>query len=95
MSTVYVVMVLEDLTYSSIQDGETPVEQASFRGKQKVVGFLLEVGANPDLQDKVSAEQDSCLHANLNRDCDGLHSVKPTTEVNFQQVKYPFSTSIN
>ena len=41
------------LTHSTIQNGWTALEQASFKGHQKVVELLLGAGANPDLQDKV------------------------------------------
>ena len=47
---------------SAVQDGETALEQASFKGHQKVVELLLRAGANPDLQDKVKVEH---AHANL------------------------------
>ena len=52
-----------------MQDGQTALEEASFKGHQKVVELLLRAGANPDLQDKVSTGQDSCIHANLNSEC--------------------------
>ena len=47
------------LTYSTIQDGQTALEQASNKGYHKVVELLLGAGANPDLQDKVRTVQDS------------------------------------
>ena len=37
-----------------------------------MVELLLEAGANPDLQDKVSTQQDSGIHSNLS-DVDGMH----------------------
>ena len=41
------------ITYPTIQDGQTALEQASIKGHHNVVEFLLGAGANPDLQDKV------------------------------------------
>jgi len=49
--------ILVGLTHSTIQDGETALEQASFKGHQKVVELLLGAEANPDLQDKVSTDR--------------------------------------
>lgn len=37
-----------------LQDGATPLFKASFLGHTPVVKLLLEVKANPDVQDKVS-----------------------------------------
>ena len=67
------------LTHSTTQDGWTALQQASINGHHKVVEFLLEVGANPDLQDKVRTGQDYCLHGvNLsNGRWYVLHPVKP------------------
>jgi len=53
-------------SHSTIQDGWTALKQASFSGHKKVVELLLGAGANPDLQNKVSTGQDSCVHTNLN-----------------------------
>ena len=47
------------LTHSTIQDGWTALQQASFKGHHKVVELLLGAGANPDLQDKVRTGQNS------------------------------------
>ena len=58
-----------------MQDGWTALEQASISGHQKVVELLLGAEANPDLQNKVSTGQDSCVHANLNSKVVTLHSV--------------------
>ena len=44
---------MDIITYPTLQDGQTALEQASFRGHHNVVEFLLGAGANPDLQDKV------------------------------------------
>ena len=41
------------ITFPTIQDGQTALEQASIKGHHNVVEFLLGAGANPDLQDKV------------------------------------------
>ena len=41
------------LTHSTIQNGGTALESASFNGHHKVVELLLGAGANPDIQDKV------------------------------------------
>ena len=49
------------LTHSTIQNGATALEQASFSGHHKVVELLLGAGANPDLQDKVRTEQNNGL----------------------------------
>ena len=50
---------------STIQNGETALDVASFNGYQKVVELLLKAGANPDLQDKVRAGH---VLANLRND---------------------------
>ena len=44
---------VQTITYPTIQDGQTALEQASIKGHHNVVEFFLEAGANPDLQDKV------------------------------------------
>ena len=49
------------LTHSTIQDGSTALERASFIGYHKVVELLLGAGAYPDLQDKVRIGQDSTV----------------------------------
>ena len=41
------------ITYPTIQDGQTALEQASIKGHPNVVEFLLGAGANPNLKDKV------------------------------------------
>ena len=41
------------LTHSTIQDGSTALEVASFKGQHEVVELLLGAGANHDIQDKV------------------------------------------
>ena len=51
--------ILVGLTHSTIQDGWTALERASFNGHQNVVELLLGAEVNPDLQDKVSTGQDS------------------------------------
>ena len=38
---------------STIQNGETALDRASYEGHHKVVELFLVAGANPDLQDKV------------------------------------------
>ena len=48
------------LTHSTIQDGWTALQRASFKGHHKVVELLLGAGANPDLQDKVRTGQGLC-----------------------------------
>ena len=53
------------LTCSIIQNNETALDLASYKGHHKVTELLLGAGANPDLQDKVRTEQDSCVHVNL------------------------------
>ena len=53
------------LTHSIIQNNETALDLASYKGHHKVVELLLAAGANSDLQDKVRTEQDSCVHVNL------------------------------
>ena len=71
------------LTHSTIQNGVTALEQASFKGHHKVVEVFLGAGANPDLQDKVRTVQDSGVHVNLsNGRWYVLHPVKPGTIVN-------------
>ena len=55
--SVYSKAILVGLTHSIIQDGLTALQQASFKGHQKVVELLLGAEANPDLQDKVSTGQ--------------------------------------
>ena len=45
------------LTHSTIQDGWTALEASSNEGHHKVVELLIGAGSNPDLQDKVRAEQ--------------------------------------
>ena len=62
MQTVYPVDII---TYLTIQDGQTALEQASIKGHHNVVEFLLGAGANPDLQDKVGTGWDSVVHSNL------------------------------
>ena len=64
--SVYSKAILVALTHSTIQDSWTALERASFNGHQKVVELLLEAEANPDLKNKVSTGQDSCVHTNLN-----------------------------
>ena len=49
------------LTHSTIQDGWTALKIASYRGHHKVVEVLLGAGANPNLQSKVSTEQNRIL----------------------------------
>ena len=49
------------LTHSTIQDGSTALETASFIGHHKVVELLLGAGANPNLQDKVRIGQDKTV----------------------------------
>ena len=49
------------LTHSIIQDGETALEAASFKGHYKVVELLLGTGANPDLQNKVRTGKNRIL----------------------------------
>ena len=44
---------MDIITYPTIQDGQTALEQASIKGHHNVVEILLGAGANPDLQDKV------------------------------------------
>ena len=44
---------MDIITYPTIQDGQTALEQASIKGHHSVVELLLGAGANPDLQDKV------------------------------------------
>ena len=44
---------MDIITYPTIQDGQTALEQASIKGHYNVVEFLLGAGANPDLKDKV------------------------------------------
>ena len=44
---------MDIITYPTIQDGQTALEQACIKGHHNVVEFLLGAGANPDLQDKV------------------------------------------
>ena len=39
--------------FSLIQDGDTPLHQASWKGHKGVVEFLLDNGANIDQKDKV------------------------------------------
>ena len=51
------------ITFSTIQNGCTALQQASRKGHQKVVELLLRAGANPDLQDKVRTEWDSVQNA--------------------------------
>ena len=52
-----------------------------------MVELLLGSGANPDLQDKVSAEQNSGVHVNLsNERWYVLHPVKPGAIVNFPPI---------
>ena len=71
------------LTHSTIQNGWTALKLSSNIGHLKVVELLLRAGANPDLQDKVRTEQDSCVHANLsNGRWYVLHPVKPGAIVN-------------
>ena len=41
------------ITHFTIQNGETALDQASFKGHHKVVELLLGAGANPDIQNKV------------------------------------------
>ena len=53
------------LTCSIIQNNETPLDLASYKGHHNVVELLLAAGASSDLQDKVRTEQDSCVHVNL------------------------------
>ena len=53
------------LTHSTIQNGDTALDQASFRGHHKVVELLLGAGANPDIQDKVRTVQNQCLTASV------------------------------
>ena len=68
------------LTHSTIQDGWTALQQASYNGHHKVVELLLGAGANPDLQNKVRTGQDSGVHVNLSngRWCI-VHPVNPGT----------------
>ena len=44
---------MDIITYPTIQDGQTTLEQASIQGHHSVVEFLLGAGANPELKDKV------------------------------------------
>ena len=67
--SVYSEAILVGLTHSIIQDGWTALERACFNGHQKVVELLLGAEANPDLQNKVSTGQDSCVHTNMNSKC--------------------------
>ena len=60
----------------STQDGYTALRTASFNGHHKVVELLLGAGANPDLQDKVRIQQDSCVHSNLSN-VNGTSSCEP------------------
>ena len=66
----YVINIVEPshvgytVTPSTIQDGFTALENASYNGHHKVVELLLGAGANPDLQDKVRTGQDSREHVN-------------------------------
>ena len=53
------------IIHFAIQDGYTALRTASFNGHHKVVELLLVAGANPDLQDKVRTQQDSCVQSNL------------------------------
>ena len=53
------------LTHSTIQNDETALDRASFKGHHKVVELLLGAGANPDLQDKVRTVQNHCLTAGV------------------------------
>ena len=46
---------MDIITYPTLQDGQTALEQASIKGHHNVVEFLLRAGANPDLQDEVRA----------------------------------------
>ena len=58
--------ILVCVAHSTIQDNWTALKQASFLSHQKVVELLLQAGANPDLQDKVSTGETTYVHANLN-----------------------------
>ena len=53
------------LTCSIIQNNETALDLASYKGHHKVVELLLAAGASSDLQDKVRTEQGSCVNVNL------------------------------
>ena len=68
------------LTHSTIKDGWTALDQASYNGHHKVVELLLRAGANPDLQNKVRTGQNSGMHVNLSNG--RLHPVKPGALVN-------------
>ena len=68
------------LTHSTIQDGDTALEHASFNGHHNVVELLLRAGANPDLQNKVRTGQNSGMHLNLSNGW--LYPVKPGALVN-------------
>ena len=57
---------------STIQDGETALKVASFKGHQKVVELLLRAGANSDLQNKVKA---GYLLANLSNESDMCYNL--------------------
>ena len=56
------------LAHSFIQNGWTALKAASFHDYHKVVELLLGTGANPDIQSKVRAGQNNCVHVNL---CNG------------------------
>ena len=56
---------MDIITYPTIQDGQTALEQASIKGHHNVVEFLLGAGANPDQQEKVGTRRDSVVHSNL------------------------------
>ena len=65
------------ITLFAIQDGHTALRTASFNGHQKVLELLLGAGANPDLQDKVTAQQDSGVHSKLMALCASCEARSP------------------
>ena len=53
------------ITHFIIQNSDTALMQASFKGHHGVVELLLGAGANPDMQNKVSTGRDSSVYSNL------------------------------
>ena len=55
---VYILVYVKQSVYCLLQNGMTALILASIRGHKDVVETLLEAGAKPDIQDKVTV----CVH---------------------------------